>query len=160
MCTPECWSQPNARAMSLNCGMLIVQEPLLVPEAAQPPPTAPLRAHPPRPSSAPVRRPSALPQSITSMPFIPRSVRLFPHMFSPHSLASPPASTVWADSPGSEAFGPAARRSNIWPGTTPNTHGTLDGASVRGGHVPGPPLSRQPIQQHRNEEEQEDEELE
>lgn len=108
-----------------HCNMVIthlwLQEPLLIPEPLQPPPTAPQGATARRPPSAPVRRP-ALPQSIGSMPFLPRSVRLFPHMFSPHSLASPPLHGVGQVSPNDEDLASSVNQRQRWPGNTPSLH--------------------------------------
>lgn len=100
-----------------------MQEPLLIPEAQQAPPTAPQGAFARRPPSAPVRRP-ALPQSIGSMPCLARSVRLFPHMFSPHSLASPPLDGVYQASLTDEDpdLGSSVDQRQRWPGTTPSLH--------------------------------------
>lgn len=93
----------------------------MIPDAAQPPPTAPQGANARRPPSAPVRRP-ALPQSIGSMPFLARSVRLFPHMFSPHSLASPPMDGAHLASPSDEDYASSVHQRQRWPGTTPSQH--------------------------------------
>ena len=106
---------------SHQCPGLHLQEPLLIPDAAQPPPTAPQGANARRPPSAPVRRP-ALPQSIGSMPFLARSVRLFPHMFSPHSLASPPMDGAHLASPSDEDYASSVHQQQRWPGTTPSQH--------------------------------------
>ena len=98
-----------------------LQEPLLIPEAQQPPPTAAQGAFARRPPSVPVRRP-ALPQSIGSMPFLARSVRLFPHMFSPHSLASPPLDGAYHATLNDEELASSVNQRQRWPGTTPNLH--------------------------------------
>ncbi|KAL3139686.1 hypothetical protein ABBQ38_003997 [Trebouxia sp. C0009 RCD-2024] len=119
-----------------------LEEPLLIPEALQPPPTAPQRPTARRPPSAPISRP-ALPQSIGSMPFIARSVRLFPHMFSPHSLASPPLGQAGQASLSDEDFVNQRQR---WPGTTPSLH---SGGVLRGpnGEASGAAMPSQPSEQ-------------
>ncbi|DBB07830.1 TPA: hypothetical protein ACH3X3_009239 [Trebouxia sp. C0006] len=106
-----------------------LEEPLLIPEAAQPSATAPQVAAGRRPPSAPVRRP-ALPQSIGSMPFLARSVRLFPHMFSPHSLASPPMDGAYMSS--DEDYASSVNQRQRWPGTTPHQGGLMRGGSSQG----------------------------
>lgn len=106
-----------------------LQEPLLVPEAAQPSAIAPQVAAGRRPPSAPVRRP-ALPQSIGSMPFLARSVRLFPHMFSPHSLASPPMDGAYMGN--DEDYASSVNQRQRWPGTTPHQGGLMRGVPSQG----------------------------
>ena len=102
---------------------MLFQEPLLIPEAAQPSPAAPLQATALWPPTGPssVRR-AALPQSIGSMPFLARSVRLFPNMFSPHSLASPPTGGRYNTSLSDEDFASSVNQRQRWPGTTPASH--------------------------------------
>ena len=118
-CKPKPFCMCNIAVQQL-CAPLL-QEPLLIPDPLQPPPTAPQGATARRPPSAPVRRPTQ-PQSIGSMPFLPRSVRLFPHMFSPRSLASPPLGEVGALSPSDEDLASSVNQRQRWPGTTPSLH--------------------------------------